>query len=516
MWSLMWLLLVVCSQYGVFGTRIPTTMLEAGSSVLSSGEGFFCQLGACKRWFAKSRGLGRHYQTSGHGGPSHPIRVRCRRHSYSFTRKRDLILELDGLRYAGVTDPAKTLSRRTGIHDSDLCKWNKNRNEIFLRARTRGMAKLRKYRPSIGTHPEAELELYGRFVWRRKYQRLATHRDWLRDNMAEILRRDYNITKVRSAGWCSNFCRRWAITSQCRTNKHKQSVQERLPAIRKFHTWLIYGLQRSEPQRCPKYGRFPPHLMYHMDQVPLPFSSGSKKTLNMTGEHCAIRDPVGSGGDKRFCTLQVTICAQGDQQRVKLEIIFRGQGLTLSAEERACYAGLDNVNIRWQKKAWADEKITMEYLLAFREATLDQGEVLLGMDNHGAQMTPACRAFFELMGIQPVFTPANCTDCTSPVDHHVGQALKLKIGARYQKALEADRDAWEKDAADGGLSASRKRMLVATWASEAWAELCKDNQGLLRQAFVTTGFLVAMDGSENGLIVLEPAHAGAAAVPYSF
>jgi hypothetical protein len=511
---LLLMLFVVCS----LGARISPGVQAAlllGASVLGQGDGLLCQFGTCQRWFSTASGLGRHYQVSGHGR-SAPFKRRGRRYSYSFTRKRDLILELDGLRSSGVGDPALDLSRRTGIHNSVLCKWNLNRAEIFLRARTRGMAKLRKYRPSIGKYPEAELELYGRFVWRRKYQRLATHRDWLRDNMAKILRRDHNIVKFPSIGWCSNFCRRWSITSQCRTNKHKQSVQERLPAIRKFHTWLIYGLQRSLPERCPKYGRFPPHLMYHMDQVPLPFSSGSKKTLNMKGEQCSIRDPVGSGGDKRFCTLQVTICAQADEQRVKLEIIFRGQGKTLSAEERACYAGLDNINIRWQKKAWADERITLEYLEAFRVATLDQGEVLLGMDNHGAQATPVCRAFFKLLGIQPVFTPANSTDCTSPVDHHVGQSLKLKIGKRYQTCLEANREVWEKDVEDGGLSASRKRMLVATWASEAWEEVCRENQWMIRQAFVKTGFLVAKDGSENGLIELEPTRAGVAAVPYTF
>jgi hypothetical protein len=378
------------------------------------------------------------------------------------------------------------------------------------------MAKQRKYRPSVGKHPKAELELYARFVWRRRYQRLATHRDWLRDNMAEILRRDGNPAKYPSPGWCSAFCRRWSITSQCRTNKHKQSVQERLPAIRKFHTWLIYGLQRSEPQRDDKYGRIPPRLMYHMDQVPLPFSSGSKKTLNMTSEQCSIRDPVGSGGDKRFCTLQVTICAQPDTQRVKLEIIFRGQGKTLSREERAHYAALPNITIRWQKKAWADERITMEYLESFRKATLDQGEVLLGMDNHGAQLTPVCRLFYQLMGILPVFTPANCTDCVSPVDHHVGQCLKLKIGARYQASLEKNRALWEQDAADGGLSTSRKRMLVATWTAEAWEEVCRDHHVMIRQAFVETGFLVAKDGSENGLIKLEATRRGVTPVPYTF
>jgi hypothetical protein len=256
--------------------------------------------------------------------------------------------------------------------------------------------------------------------------------------------------------------------------------------------------------------------MYHMDQVPCAFSTGSKRTLNGKGEHCAIIDPIGSGGDKRFCTLQVTICAHEENQRVKLEIIFRGQGKTLSAEERACYAALDNVTIRWQAKAWADEIITCAYLHDFREVTLDQGEVLLGMDNHGAQVTPLCKAFYKLMGIQPAFTPPNCTDCTSPVDHHVGQALKLKIGKRFEKCLETNRVVWGLSPEEGGMTTSLKRMLVAKWASEAWTELCTENKDLLRKAFVQTGFLVAKDGSENDQIVLEKGRYGNPPVPYTF
>ena len=51
-------------------------------------------------------------------------------------------------------------------------------------------------------------------------------------------------------------------------------------------------------------------------------------------------------------------------------------------------------------------------------------------------------------------------------------------------------------------------MLVATWTSEAWREVCEDNQPLILSAFVKTGFLVAKDGSENVKIQVWPKRKG--------
>jgi hypothetical protein len=149
------------------------------------------------------------------------------------------------------------------------------------------------------------------------------------------------------------------------------------------------------------------------------------------------------GDGKRFCTLQITICADPTQQNVKLEIIFTTAGERLSDEERQCYANLPNVVIRFQDSAWADERISMQYLETFRQATIDQGEVLLGMDNHGAQSTPLCREFMAQMGIVPAYTPANCTDCVSPVDKNVAETLKkiiqkIQHGARHVRQVRAD------------------------------------------------------------------------------
>ena len=456
--------------------------------------------------------LARHYQCSGHG-PQRPVDARFlkKRHSYSFGSKRNYILELDNLRAdTSVVSPLKLLSQRTGISSSNFSKWEKARAKNFLLARTRGLAKLRKYVPSQGKYPAAEQVLYGLFVWRRAYQRLRTSRDWLREQMrrAVLELHGVDVSFKASSGWCSAFCRRWEITYQCRTNKHKKAVEDRLPQIRRFHTWLIYGLQRSLPERCAKYGRFPPWLMYHMDQVPLPFSPGSKKTLHMKGTQCTMVEPGGSGATMRFCSLQVCICAQADNQDVDLELIFRVGGTNLSQREWDHYASLKNIGVHFQAKAWAHHKYSLEWMERFRAQTLGKGEVLLGMDNHGPQKTPLVRAFMSAMGIVPAYTPADCTDCVSPVDHHVGQAIKTKIAQRYRDTFEADRDKWELPKKEGGLSDSRKRMLVATWTSEAWDEFCRENKSCITAAFVNTGFLIAKDGSENHKIELWPKRSG--------
>ena len=147
----------------------------------------------------------------------------------------------------------------------------------------------------------------------------------------------------------------------------------------------------------------------------------------------------------------------------------------------------------------------LQYLLDFRQATLEHnlGEVLLGMDNHTAQATPTFRATMDYLHIVPAYTPANCTDCVSPVDRHVGQALKTKIYAKYGEAYQNNHATWNKAARFGGITVADRRRLVTKWASEAWAEMCANSQKLIKSAFVSTGFLLAKDRSEDHLISLK-------------
>ena len=42
----------------------------------------------------------------------------------------------------------------------------------------------------------------------------------------------------------------------------------------------------------------------------------------------------------------------------------------------------------------------------------------------------------------PIFTAANCTDCISPGDHHVGRYIQTHMGRSYRQAVENNPDIW--------------------------------------------------------------------------
>lgn len=241
--------------------------------------------------------------------------------------------------------------------------------------------------------------------------------------------------------------------------------------------------------------------MFHFDQVPLAFVPAHRSTYNKVGRRCQLATPHNED-EKRFCSLQVCICANADTQVCKLEIIFRGTGQRIDQAELDHYTALPNLRIRWQAKAYADESTTIAFLEDFRSDTAHLGEVMLGLGNFKAHLTLLCRTFAEYMGICLVFTPPNCTDCVSPVDKNVGQTLKAKINAQFEDAYALHFDRWNRPPTMGGLTTSEKRMLLATWASNAWTDLCDNHQSCIKSSFVKSGFLVAKDGSENHLIAL--------------
>ena len=459
--------------------------------------------------FRSASGLGRHHQASGHGPSYEPLPIRHkRRYKYSFRRKRELILQVLQATEAlsGDAHQAKVLiSNRTGVSSSNLYKWVQNKDFIFRCARTPRLGNKNRFRLVLPKWPEAELQLYFRFIYRRRYQALRVSRKWLRDNLKDIrANRGHDVDGwYPSEGWCSRFCRRWEITSQCRTNKKKFSIEERMPAIQAFHQDWIYGIQRSGVQRCPKYGQYPASTIYSTDQVPMPFSSPAKRSLNEKGSKRGNRFTGASEDDKRFCTLNVTLCAKEDEQDVRIELIFRNetQGAGLTANERAYYDNFPNVQVRWQPSAWADEGICIDFIRDFRRQTLDKGDVVLVMDQHSSQHTPLAQAVMTFRDIRPVFTPANCTDCVSPVDRNVGQWLKQRVYAMQEAEVsKAENRLWAYPATKGGLSVSDKRKLLVRWVSAAWDEMKRERHHCIKSAFVDTGVLIAKDGSENGLI----------------
>ena len=63
----------------------------------------------------------------------------------------------------------------------------------------------------------------------------------------------------------------------------------------------------------------------------------------------------------------------------------------------------------FQRKAWADGRICLEWLCDFIEWTKDiKGEIMLGLDNLGGQKLHQFRKLCRSVSVVPVYTPPDC------------------------------------------------------------------------------------------------------------
>jgi hypothetical protein len=225
--------------------------------------------------------------------------------------------------------------------------------------------------------------------------------------------------------------------------------------------------------------------------------------LNGIGRPCFIFQPKGDL-DKRQASIQLCIRAEGEQL-VRVGIIFRGRGEQVKAGERAMYGLLKPfICVYFQPKAWCDGHVARAWLEQFQQETGHLGERMLGMDGHLPQCTQACKDIMAAYDIIPAVSPPGCTDVVSPCDHHVGARIKNIMSHFYHADVREHRAAWCMPPGLGGLSAWQRRAKMALWLAAAWVVI-RDDAPFLRAAFVSTGFLIAQNGSENHLIKIPTA-----------
>jgi hypothetical protein len=87
-----------------------------------------------------------------------------------------------------------------------------------------------------------------------------------------------------------------------------------------------------------------------------------------------------------------------------------------------------------QENAWADERVMLEWHTLFKTDTvsLGQEELLLGLDNHGAQSTIKFRSCLREAHTQPAYTPPGpdapyvCNFCVfPPIAPYVSQIVLI-------------------------------------------------------------------------------------------
>lgn len=133
-----------------------------------------------------------------------------------------------------------------------------------------------------------------------------------------------------SQGWFDRFKARNDISYRWATNVAQQKPADHEEKVRNFHQEIRRVAASAATEFEGQLGQFRVSTIANVDQTPLPFTfnKGQGYDAKTVWHHGAQ-----SGLDKRQCTVQLTIFADGEP-RVKPLLIFRGKGLGISQTEK--------------------------------------------------------------------------------------------------------------------------------------------------------------------------------------
>lgn len=413
----------------------------------------------------------------------------------------------------------KTIAIKNGITKGMLSRYKKEANlysVVECDPNCRKQRALSRMVSKKGKFDYCNEILFFKFCYYRKVLGYPIDNFWFRHQITKMVKeaqRDGLVTADDAAkfkasnGWLQKFLQKYGISCQMGTEKKPLHVTARLPLIQSFHQ-TIMSIQKSKGKLQPPhplYGRFAPESIWNSDQIPLNFENESSKSYNQKGSSCWIRK-YKTGKSKRFCSLQLTLRASGEQIVPPL-VLFQGQGPrrnkdgTLRKGADIEQAELDAVKgVMWyfNPKAWANGMSARYHLRQFKAFVKAQApeipEHMMIFDSLNAQKTDDCIEFASELDIESIFLPGGCTDLLQPIDKHIGawfkQQLKKLWTKFFKKKFEEDPNFEVPD--------HHKRVLILQWVSEIWQKLKQPQyEEFIRTTFEQPGILIQLDGKNN-------------------
>ena len=152
--------------------------------------------------------------------------------------------------------------------------------------------------------PLMENELFTLFTDMRKEGR-RIKRWWFNAKAKELTRQMYpdEVDSFKlSHRWFEGFCRRKNISLRRKTHASQKAPEQLRNSIENFHAKLL---------RERRKGNYTLRDLANMDQTPLPFVLDDNKTYDKKGADEVWIASGASGLEKRQCTVQLTIFADG-------------------------------------------------------------------------------------------------------------------------------------------------------------------------------------------------------------
>ena len=180
-------------------------------------------------------------------------------------------------------------------------------------------------------YPDVEEELYCEYRNLRR-QGLKVKGFWFKTRARQLLQQKHPEELFQfSDSWFDGFKTRYKISFRRPTNVCQRPPADKREAIQQFHRLIRKIADEPRPKR--PIGRFTLPRIANVDQTPLPFSFTNGGTYNDTGDKTVWVRSGASGLDKRQCTAQITLFADG-VPRVKPLLIFKGKGQRITLREK--------------------------------------------------------------------------------------------------------------------------------------------------------------------------------------
>ena len=401
----------------------------------------------------------------------------------SYTREKKL--EVVAWFFENGRNVSKTASHFS-IHRKQISCWVKEEN--LIREQKRNSKSRRKRGAKF---PSMESKLHQEFLQLRKEGKSAKH--WWFTSRARQFMQELHPDKADdfkySDRWFQRFCKRYGISLRRKTHTSQKAPSDLRKPIENFHAKLL---------RERKRGTYKLADLANMDQTPLPFVLEDNKTYATKGSDEIWCATGSSGLDKRQCTVQLTIFANGSAHVPPL-LIFRGKGMRINQEERRKWD--KRVSVKFQEKAWCDERIMKDWISEHWGNTLvnpktvgSDGKILFA-DVHTAQQTQAVKIMLRKCDTTLINVPPGTTSRVQPLDVAINKPFKTYVREQFEKHLNENLQLY----LENKLTAGDRRILTTKWVANAWQKV-KQNKDLIIRSFLKCGISNSLDGSEDHLV----------------
>ena len=218
-------------------------------------------------------------------------------------------------------------SKKFSLNTKTVLRWAASEEKI--QKCPKGLRHLPKDRPAM--HPEVEAALHAEFREMRQ-KGLKVKGYWFKLRARQLLEeKEPGATFQFSNRWFDRFKARHKISLRRPTNTAQTPASDKESLISGFHH-LLRREAKPKDVAVSDVGRFSLAQIANMDQTPLPFTFSSGETYADTGDRTVWIRGGASGLDKRQCTVQLTVFADGEP-RVKPLLIFKGTGTRIPLHE---------------------------------------------------------------------------------------------------------------------------------------------------------------------------------------